>query len=769
MSRVMQGLDSLELFDFGVLLQALSNNLKIGVLAVRSGNREKFLLLDRSTVRCVYTRKPRVSLQKVLYNHRSAQMAHLKAAADALGEERTEEQLAAFLLENGFVAEEALKRALNYQLVEEVLELFYWKSVGFEFYSGEQPESLPGMKDGSLRAVGRKSPVDTVLIQCTKFIDDIAKFNSVTPSLRDVYELKLSSVDELERLVPDPGQREFMLLIDGVHDMKEILRDMRMNRFEVLELFYRFRTDGRIRPKNSFELLMLAENRRSEFSIEKRARMLERVNELGVEGFDVLQPLAEAYETQGRTRKAAVCFVRHARACLASNDVDLALKSARRATGLVRDDSNIRRFEIEVLQRAGLDTEAASGYKALAEVLHARGELVEARQALQSAARLATMESGVWRRLGELLAEEGHYRPGAMHIRRAGDLRLKEGDPRAAAECFRRALSLWPRAWSARFRLVTALHAGGRDDVAVQELANLVEFFVDDMRDSPKDLRLLHLGRVEQVLRDVGGMASSAARQLGLALRQLGRPAHAAAILAESGNALVAAGRWRSAVEAYADLVELRPDDVDARRAWARSHAALGDRNRALAQLRRVAKQVVAAEDWAEAHLTYVEMLNVDPACLDAHCGVAQSLLHLGEDTAAAEHFHRASLLHRGSGRAAEAVPFLREAVEKRPADVDLLDEYCELLLAVGEDEQELLKALNALVDLRMRRGEHAQAAIALTLILTIDARYPGAKAILIEAAAELRRLAEESEEISPEQVRAVLDEAREAATDDSA
>ena len=64
MDRVHKGQDSLRLLDFGVLLQALSNNLKVGVLAVRSGKREKFLHLDRTNLRCVYTVRPRVSLQK---------------------------------------------------------------------------------------------------------------------------------------------------------------------------------------------------------------------------------------------------------------------------------------------------------------------------------------------------------------------------------------------------------------------------------------------------------------------------------------------------------------------------------------------------------------------------------------------------------------------------------------------------------------------------------------------------------------------------------
>ena len=63
--------DSLDLFDFGVLLQALSQSLKVGVLAVRSGDREKFIALERSKILRVHTRRPKAPLEKVLWNQRA--------------------------------------------------------------------------------------------------------------------------------------------------------------------------------------------------------------------------------------------------------------------------------------------------------------------------------------------------------------------------------------------------------------------------------------------------------------------------------------------------------------------------------------------------------------------------------------------------------------------------------------------------------------------------------------------------------------------------
>ena len=59
-----------------------------------------------------------------------------------------------------------------------------------------------------------------------------------------------------------------------------------------------------------------------------------------------------------------------------------------------------------------------------------------------------------------------------------------------------------------------------------------------------------------------------------------------------------------------------------------------------------------------------------------------------------------------------------------------------------------------------MAQGSPARAAIALTRILELDPRHPGAKQILQEASRQLARLAEESEEIGADVVADALEKA---------
>jgi tetratricopeptide (TPR) repeat protein len=752
----MNGLDSMDLFDFGILLQALANNMKVGVLAVRCEGRVKYLQLDKRRLVAVHTKRPKVSLGKVLYHHRALGKVQLKDAMRAVGTEG-ERALSDHLTSNRVISPAQLRRARHYQLLEETLELFYWTNVGFSFINGGTRDSLP---ERDLVEVGEPIEIDSLLLQCTKTIDDIAKFDEVTPSLRDVYELHVDSIEQLQQLVPDPAQREFILLVDGIRDMREVLRDMRMNRFDVLDLFYRFRNDGKIRPKNAFELLMLAENRRKEFSLEKRARIYERVNELGVDGFEVVLPLAETYEAMRQDDKAAALFVRLARRCLESGDAQGALNAAQRATKLQPGDAFLRELEIEILMRTGKKAEAGVAYEALSEIRAAAGDAAGARAATERAARLHPAAPQNWRRLATLLEDAGRPRRAAAALRRAGDALRAAGDAAGGLECYRRALALCRGAWSLRYRIVRLLHEQRDTEGLLRELGDLTRIVADDATPLPRGLRVSHLVRIEECLKLTGALHSPVATDLGRAYAHLGDVPRAVAVLHEAADARSGAGHFRAVVEALDALLDLTPDVVDARRAIAVAHRALGDTNRAAAHLRHAGALLDALEAWPEAKEVYEEMVAAEPGSAEAHAGLANSLLELGEMRSASKHFHRAALLHRGSDKVDQAIAFFHEAVEKNPTDADLLDEFCEVLLATDR-RAEQLQALNALVELRMARSEPARAAIALTRILEIDPRFPGAKNILQDAARQLSRMAEESEEIEANEARAIIAEIR--------
>ena len=74
----MKGRSSLDVFDFGVLLQALAGSLKVGSLRVVSGPKEKYIGLNRGTIDAIYTTRSRFRLGRILYNMRALEMETLE-------------------------------------------------------------------------------------------------------------------------------------------------------------------------------------------------------------------------------------------------------------------------------------------------------------------------------------------------------------------------------------------------------------------------------------------------------------------------------------------------------------------------------------------------------------------------------------------------------------------------------------------------------------------------------------------------------------------
>ncbi|MEN8150589.1 MAG: DUF4388 domain-containing protein, partial [Planctomycetota bacterium] len=131
----MQGRSSLDVFDFGVLLQALAGSLKVGSLRVVSGSKEKYIGLNRGTIDAIYTTRSRFRLGRILYNMRCIEMETLEKVLAGQKSGELSGPIGKVLVECEHISQEDLDAALHYQLVEELLEIFYWSDVGYEFYS----------------------------------------------------------------------------------------------------------------------------------------------------------------------------------------------------------------------------------------------------------------------------------------------------------------------------------------------------------------------------------------------------------------------------------------------------------------------------------------------------------------------------------------------------------------------------------------------------------------------------------------------------------
>jgi tetratricopeptide (TPR) repeat protein len=750
-----EGLASLSLFDIGVLLQALASGSKVGVLEVKGRAGETYLHVHRGTLKRAYSARPRAPLVDVLYEQRAAEMDDLRKAAAEVRAAPKMGPLWQYLVERGVCSSGAVAAARRHQLLEELVSLFAWDDATFAFYPEDTADRLRA--DG-LEALGEPQPLDRLLVRCAKIVDDLAKFEGVNPSQDDVFELAPRVLDHMDEIARARSHREFVELVDGVRSMSEVVAEMRLNRYDVLQLFYDFRQKGWIRPRNALELVALVESRGDALSLRKRAQLLERADQLGAaDWMDVLPHIARAHDDLGELEKGARCWVRHAQRRFDEGELDDALESVSNAVRVLPNDLEARTLQVDVLERLGRDGEAADVYRVIAGIRRRQEDLPGARLAIESSAELNPQMIEAYREWADVLLKEGCPLGAARKIRRAGDLLLGARELDAALECYWEAKALAPDSWAIRYRLVEILDAGGREGQAMQEIGHLVGALVRRLQNRTAPPPLGRLRHVEELIRRIGGLASSAAYQLGRAYVQLGEVESGEKLLRETARSMAQAKRLRSAVEIYTELLEIAPQDKGLRLELAKAWQELGSRDRALGQLRRVGAALMHEGDYAVARAVYVEMLEVDPGCLDAHRNLALALLYLGETDLACLHFRRVGMLHRASGRAEYAVPLLREAVERNPDDAALLEEYTELLL-VAEGTEAALPALAQLVSVHAHHDAPISAAVALLRLLDLDPTHPERERLLHVTADGLRRHARDGNGAVPEMARELIE-----------
>ena len=99
-------ISSLDVFDFGLLLQALAHSLKVGTLRVVNGPREKYIYLNRDKVQAIYTPRSRYRIGRILYHMQAVELDDLQEAI--LEQSGSSGSFGDYLVEKGLVTADEL-------------------------------------------------------------------------------------------------------------------------------------------------------------------------------------------------------------------------------------------------------------------------------------------------------------------------------------------------------------------------------------------------------------------------------------------------------------------------------------------------------------------------------------------------------------------------------------------------------------------------------------------------------------------------------------
>jgi len=700
----MKGRSSLDVFDFGVLLQALAGSLKVGTLRVVSGPKEKYIGLNRGHIDAIYTPRSRFRLGRILYNMRTLEMTTLQEVLADQKNGKVEGPLGKILVERGHITQEDLDAALHYQLVEELLEVFYWNDVAYEFYSVPPDEALRG-RAGRLTRVDGSEEAHRILLDVTKIIDDIEKFNNATPSLKDVYEI----VGDREKYIEEHEVADYVLelldLIDGERDMGEVLKALRLSRLDAMELFYHLKSIGMIRDKSSFELLMLAENRRNSFPAAKRARLYERAAELGVEGFEISIRTAQAYEELEQYDKAADHYFAHAKGMEEQGTLEEAVEAASKAIKLRPERADILQYRAGLLEKLGKKKDAAADLVLLARLLRGRKQFSFAEKALLHALALTPEDESIRIARIETIEDSGESRRAAQASLELAVRRDRAGNLPGAFEMMERAVSAEPRAIRFRTAQANLLTRAEKNAEAADALGEIVPIVMDRTSRYPeRGIRVLTAlrGRLE----DLRARTSEAMEKIAEGLLSFGRKEEALKVLADAGEARIAHGHLVLAQEAYRRAVDLAPEDLDMAETLALVQARNGAKEHALARLRGIASQFWKRGKLERAERAYREMLRLDPFSPDALLELARLKADKGLKKEAAAGLYQIGHLYKVTGNLEDAVTYLDEACRLDPGNPGYVRGLAEALGQALKTEA-AMDSFDALLAMLRARSDH--------------------------------------------------------------
>jgi len=416
------------------LFQTLAQNRQEGVLTLSSRGRthrvhfshEGVTLLDPAVA-------GRRRLGEILV---SAGLCADKDITEALREQaKSKKFLGEVLIERGRVTQEQLDSILSLQVEEEIYELFRTEGGLFEFSEG-QPDTVADRSPSKVRPL----PVDHVVMEAARRLDEWGQIQKQVPSLDDVYV----AVGNPARFSSDDEQLATVLKrLDGRHDVRDVADALLASPFTVAKALVRLLEARAARACRPDELYNAAQHLLAGGSKARALKLLHRLTASDhPAGFT--NEVAEMYRLAGDSKSAAKTRLRIAQEARAASRFDEARHQLEAALREWPSASAVLEPLVAVLRDLG-DGEAELCYvRDLADVLADAGANEGALKAMERVLELAPADFDARRKYSDLCLR-ARLKEKAIEVLEQEVTRLKRaGSAIELATIYKRILSIDP-------------------------------------------------------------------------------------------------------------------------------------------------------------------------------------------------------------------------------------------------------------------------------------------------------------------------------------
>jgi outer membrane protein assembly factor BamB/tetratricopeptide (TPR) repeat protein len=373
------------------LFQTLAQNRQEGVLTLSSRGRthrvhfsqEGVTLLDPAIA-------SRRRLGEILV---SAGLATEQDITDALREQaKSKKFLGEVLIERGRITQENLEAILALQVEEEIYELFRTEGGLFEFTEGH-PENAAERTAGNIRPL----PVDHVILEAARRLDEWGIIQKQIPSLDDVY---VATVDPAS-LADDQECHSVLLRLDGRHDVRDVADGLLASPFSIAKVLTRLVESGAARACRPDELYASAQLLISANDKPRALKLLHRLTTSEVP-LAFTSEVAEMFHHAGDPKSAARTRLRVALEARATGRLEDARRELETALREWPGSSAVLEPLCIVLQELGENEAELNHVRQLADVLADAGANEGALKAMERVLELAPADFDARRKYSDL-------------------------------------------------------------------------------------------------------------------------------------------------------------------------------------------------------------------------------------------------------------------------------------------------------------------------------------------------------------------------------
>lgn len=664
----------LDIVGIPTLFQGIAGEKKTGTLRIQHELGEKYVYLRSGKIVQVSSPQKPSILAEGLRRHPDLDDASYRAICEE--QKKTGKSLAALLLadESGV---DTITAICQFQILEEICQIFTWQNCHSEFTEGEPDPMLFDLETMNIE------PVDSgmVLLEAARRTDEWKLIQEVLPSRKDVPYKTGKKETEIAA-----EEKRVYTLVDGFRDIDDILELVRLSPFEAMNTLTSLVKKEAVAIKTGKELLQMSKLDVSREDLRKSTRLSERALELGEKSKELIVWLAHAYETMGIRDKAAQQYYELGYGCMQSNFYPAAIRAFEKATQLNPESVDAHERLASLLARVNRMEEYAKKTTTFAKWLSMQGDRERAMLVLKEATEKYPSHVGNLDLLASLYQESGD-RLEAVHVYKdLAQLQINTQNHEGAAKTYIKILLLDRDNLEVRKALGENLEKIGRIQEALEHYRAMGNVVYNMGFGEPKSVEYLIFVSNKIIAQQPNDVSA--------------RKWLAEAYLA-SGNKEKATEQWKEIlsridekqnlnllVDTLKSLTNLQPKELDNRFKLAETYIKIKREREAVQEFFAAGNTAAEMGNISKALEAFDCLLSIDPANHATRMKKAEIFVRQNEKAKAIEEMMLAGYLSMGADKLWQAVKAFREALNLDKNKVQCYLELAKLYERLGKPQE---------------------------------------------------------------------------------